>query len=106
MTIDQMTALEKLRYAERLIDDKNSPQLPKHLQLQLVEAQQAIYSEIQALQASPFHQRSQEYKVLSEHLARSRSSFEIIEAWAKSAQRNGEFVEGLLKGLRTVLAII
>jgi hypothetical protein len=106
MKLDQMTALEKLRYAERLIDDQSLARLPQSLQLELIEIQQALYVEIQALQAKPFKDRSQTYTVLSDRLAKSRSSFEAIESWAKSARRNGEIVSGLLKGLRTVLAFI
>lgn len=106
MKFDQMSALEKLRYAERLIDDQSLARLPKDLQLDLVEIQQALYSEIQALQARPFKDRTEAYEILTGKLAGSRPHFETIENWAKSARRKGEFVEGLLKALRTVLAFL
>ncbi len=106
MTLDQMTALEKLRFAERLIDDQNLAGLPKSLQLDLVEIQQALYVEIQALQAQPVKDRSQTYTVLTSRLANSKSSFEAIESWAKSALRNGEIAGNLLKGLQTILAFM
>ena len=104
MRLDQMSALEKLRYAERLIDDQSLARLPKELQLDLVSIQQALYSEIQALQARSFKERTATYEIMTPKLASSQAHFETIEEWAKSARRKGEFVEGLLKGLRTVLA--
>jgi len=106
MKLDEMNALEKLRYAEWLLDNQELSGIPKKTQLEVLAAQQVIYMEIQAIQARPVSMRTSEYSVLTKEFSESRHFFEKLEAWATEANKSGEMVEAILKGAITVLTVL
>lgn len=106
MKLDQMNALEKLRYAEWLLDNQDLSGIPKKTQLEVLAAQQAIYMEVQAIQARPVSMRTSEYSALTKEFSESRQFFEELEAWAAEAEKSGKMVEAILKGVMTVLTVL
>ncbi len=106
MKLDEMSALERLRYAEWLLDNQDLSDIPKKTQLEVLAAQQAIYMEIQALQARPVSMRSSEYSTLTKEFSESREFFEALEGWANEANKSGKAVEAILKGVMTVLTVL
>ncbi len=106
MKLDEMNALEKLRYAEWLLDNQELSGIPRKTQLEVLAAQQTIYMEIQAIQARPVSMRTSEYSALTKEFSESREFFEELEAWAEEASKRGQTVEAILKGAMTVLMVL
>ncbi|MBL4666895.1 MAG: hypothetical protein JKY04_05910 [Sneathiella sp.] len=104
--INQKNAISTLQTAMEELDQQDISVLPKEAQLQLVRAQRNVYLELQAQQANQLRYSSAEFVMATTGLKDSEGDFRDIHKWAKSAEKSGKFVTGILKGISLILTLL
>lgn len=104
--IIQKNAISTLQEAMENLNKQDIAELSMVGQLQLLVAQRAVYLELQAQQASQMQSATAEFVMITSGLKDSENDFRDIQKWAKTAEKTGKFVNGLLKGISLILTLL
>lgn len=105
-TVSYRVAYQRLLAAQQKLDNLNIASLPQQQQLNLLQSQQALYEEIQALQTRRMTARTDQFKALTMDFINAEKGFRSIEQWAAEAEKAGTVASGLVKGLSLVLSLL
>ena len=106
MSISYQDAYRRLLDSRENLASQDITALPRKEQIKLLEAQQAVYSEIQAFLIEHMTDREDSFSILTDKFRQSRSDFQDIQGWAQKAAKTGEMVSGLLKGVSLALTLL
>ena len=106
MTISFKDARDRLVDAQILLGQQDIKVLPTKAKIRLLEAQRCIYQELQMLEVARINSHLDEYSVHSQALAESEADFRDMHRWAEEAEKTGQAVSNLFKGLSLVLSLL
>jgi len=100
------SAFATLQIIQEELNKQDISVLPATRQVSLLQAQQDVYLEMQALQLQNMKERTNQYLALTEGFRQSEAGFKQIQDWAVEAQATGKLVDGLLKGISLALTLL
>ncbi len=106
MSLSYQDAYNRLLDSREKLASQDITVLPRQEQIRLLQAQQAVYSEIQAFLIDHMTDRKDRFSILTEKFRHSRRDFQDIRQWAVEASKTGEMVGGLLKGVSLALTLL
>lgn len=105
MSSSYKDAYSNLLIAQKYLNSQDLSVLDSQGQLDVIQMQAVVFSEIQALLVQHMSTRNEEYSAMTQGFQESEAGFLKIQEWAKSAKDGEKIFSGILKGLSIILPL-
>jgi acyl carrier protein phosphodiesterase len=106
MTLSYSEAFARLSEAENLFQKQDISVLEGPARLKLLQMEQQVYLEKEALIKGKMSERAEQYQALTGSIQKFEADFRELETDARIAAQTGQAVAGMLRGLSLVLSLL